>query len=237
MFYVSPLSLNNSASGKIQEKNVNTLNYLWYQPKKLFHCNKGRSNIGSILKQGEEKRKNKDTRSVFLFFFLTIWPDSLTCFKVTTYRNCQDACWVPKLASERIGCLVIPNYAHILLCHLYTGQYLQQKTYLDIPPSKKPYLPNLDLHPAKRFKIPITDDTWARSTWAADAVGPVLGWGGLGSQSVGRPGRPWFSWSGPRWHDLTRAAGGWGRSTHGNTRREPALVLGPTWPYRCSTLW
>lgn len=103
-------------------------------------------------------------------------------------------------------------------------------------PPKKPYLSNLDLHPAKRFKI-LTDDTWARSTWAADAVGPVLGWGGLGSLSVGRPGRPWFSWSGPRWHDLTRAAGGWGRSTHGNTRREPALVLGPTWPYRCSTLW
>lgn len=88
-----------------------------------------------------------------------------------------------------------------------------------------------------KTSVPAADDTWAHSTWAVDAVGLVLGWEGLGSRSEGTPGKPGFSWSGPRWRDPATGAGGWGRSTLGNTEQEPALESGQTWPSRCSTLW
>lgn len=79
--------------------------------------------------------------------------------------------------------------------------------------------------------------TWAHSTWAADAVGPALGWGGLGSQSADRPEKPLFSWNGLHWHDPTRGAAGWDRSTPGNTKLGPALESRPTWLYCCTILW
>lgn len=95
-----------------------------------------------------------------------------------------------------------------------------------------------NLSPGNRARCePLTYHTWAHSTWAADAVGPVLGWGELGSQSAGRPEKPWFSWSGLHWPGPTTGAVDWDRSTPENKGLGPIQESGLTWLYCYTILW